>query len=33
MPAHSSTVFTVHFNDLVTYLENEGVAGVELWEY
>ena len=28
----SPLLFSLHNNDLVTYLENEGVAGVELWD-
>ena len=28
----SPLLFSLYVNDLVTYLENEGVAGVELWD-
>ena len=28
----SPLLFSLYINDLVTYLENEGVAGVELWD-
>ena len=28
----SPLLFSLYIDDLVTYLENEGVAGVELWD-